>query len=147
MAATGYEFFTEEVLTGAIAGASTTVLTTVPASTRWEVHTFSAWVEFEAGASATFYFEVSDTAGANFRQVGPRFSKIPNGNVQYNLDVDREVQVPGTPVDESTDPKYVTNFKGLKLQGGQVIQVIDTGTGTEIDNLFLRITGIEETFI
>lgn len=148
MASTGYEFLSRQVDGTVIAGGASVNVETVPVNERWEIHTFSFTADFAIAIAGTFHFELSDSAGANFRQVGPRFSKVANVSVQYNLDTDRETQVPGTPVSETTDAKYVTNFKGMKVTAGQIIRVVDIGgTGDEILDSSLKITGIEETFV
>ncbi len=149
MAITGHEFKSlARGSTGAIATPGTANIFTVPANQRWEVHSASLIVTVAVGTTS-FFFEISDTAGANFQQFNPRFSGGAGG-LSFLVEL-----APRTIT--NVNPSAPTSLLGgtvlrntlflRKFEAGQILRVNNVAGLLPITNVFFEVTGILETTI
>ncbi len=149
MAITGHEFKSlARGSTGVIATPGTANIFTVPANQRWEVHSASLIVTVAVGTTI-FFFEISDTAGANFQQFNPRFSGGAGG-ISFLLDLAPRTVTnvnPNVPVSLLGGVVLTNTLFLRKFEAGQILRVNNVGGGQPITDILFEVTGILETTI
>jgi len=136
--------FTNTILTSS----STTNLFTVPSGHGYVLKTFFVELVQAASSAASYRFELSDTAGANFMRVSPHFDGPgSSGNFLMDLGGNAVADITATQTldaDDEARAGVVMTFKNVTLDAGQVLRIVWV-EGNSSDTIQILINGIDHT--